>query len=58
MAKQDKKAIMWDVKNAYFTWPMISAGGAFAFEKTETGYNAKSTGVNNEAGVHGLQFLS
>ncbi|CAV25466.1 maltose/maltodextrin ABC transporter substrate-binding protein MalE [Vibrio sp. 10N.222.54.F12] len=57
MAKQNKKAIMWDVKNAYFTWPMISAGGAFAFEKTATGYDAKSTGVNNAAGVRGLQFL-
>lgn len=57
MAAQGKTGLMWDVKNAYFTWPMISSGGAFAFEKTATGYNAKSTGVNNAAGVHGLQFL-
>lgn len=57
MQKQGKKAIMWDVKNAYFTWPMISAGGAYAFGKTAEGYDAKDTGVNNEAGVAGLQFL-
>ncbi|MDN3685630.1 maltose/maltodextrin ABC transporter substrate-binding protein MalE [Vibrio sinaloensis] len=44
-------------KNAYFTWPMISSGGAYAFEKTAGGYNGAKTGVNNEAGVKGLQFL-
>ncbi|KLN63423.1 MULTISPECIES: maltose/maltodextrin ABC transporter substrate-binding protein MalE [Vibrio] len=57
MAAQGKQAIMWDVKNAYFTWPMISAGGAYAFEKIEGGYNGQKTGVNNQAGVKGLQFL-
>lgn len=57
MHEQGKKAIMWDVKNAYFTWPMISSGGAYAFEKTEGGYNEKKTGVNNQAGIDGLQFL-
>ncbi|MBF4282670.1 maltose/maltodextrin ABC transporter substrate-binding protein MalE [Vibrio anguillarum] len=57
MEKQGKKAIMWDIKNAYFTWPVISSGGAYAFEKIVGGCNAKSTGVNNEAGINGLQFL-
>ena len=57
MAKQGKTGLMWDVKNAYFTWPMISSGGAYAFKKTTTGYNAKDTGVNNKTAVHGLQFL-
>ncbi|EGA69469.1 maltose ABC transporter periplasmic protein [Vibrio sinaloensis DSM 21326] len=57
MQAQNKTAIMWDVKNAYFTWPMISSGGAYAFEKTAGGYNGAKTGVNNEAGVKGLQFL-
>ncbi|NOI80162.1 maltose/maltodextrin ABC transporter substrate-binding protein MalE [Vibrio tubiashii] len=57
MAEQGKQAIMWDVKNAYFTWPMISSGGAYAFEKVDGGYNGSKTGVNNEAGIKGLQFL-
>ncbi|MBW3696654.1 maltose/maltodextrin ABC transporter substrate-binding protein MalE [Vibrio sp. T187] len=57
MQKQGKTTIMWDVKNAYFTWPMISSGGAYAFEKTPEGYNGSKTGVNNEAGIKGLQFL-
>ncbi len=57
MQAQGKESIMWDVKNAYFTWPMISSGGAFAFEKVDGGYNAAKTGVNNQAGIDGLQFL-
>lgn len=57
MKAKGKTAIMWDVKNAYFTWPMISSGGAYAFEKIVGGYNGNKTGVNNEAGVKGLQFL-
>lgn len=57
MQAQNKTGIMWDVKNAYFTWPMISSGGAYAFEKVDGGYNGAKTGVNNDAGVKGLQFL-
>ncbi len=57
MQAQGKQAIMWDIKNAYFTWPMISASGAYAFKTTETGYDANDTGVNNTKGVQGLQFL-
>ncbi|MCQ1059209.1 maltose/maltodextrin ABC transporter substrate-binding protein MalE [Photobacterium sp. ZSDE20] len=57
MSAKGKKAIMWDVKNAYFTWPMISANGGYAFKKTDTGFDGKQIGVNNEAGVAGLSFL-
>lgn len=57
MKEQGKQAIMWDIKNAYFTWPLISSGGAFAFQKTPSGYDAKVTGINNDAGIKGLQFL-
>lgn len=57
MAAKGKKAIMWDVKNAYFTWPMISANGGYAFKKTDTGFDGKQIGVNNAAGMAGLSFL-
>ncbi|MCD9210505.1 maltose/maltodextrin ABC transporter substrate-binding protein MalE [Vibrio cholerae] len=57
MKEQGKQAIMWDIKNAYFTWPLISSGGTFAFQKTPSGYDAKVTGINNDAGIKGLQFL-
>ncbi|WP_299013426.1 maltose/maltodextrin ABC transporter substrate-binding protein MalE [uncultured Photobacterium sp.] len=57
MKAKGKKAIMWDVKNAYFTWPMISANGGYAFKKTETGFDGKQVGVNSKAGIVGLSFL-
>ena len=57
MAEQGKKAIMWDVKNAYFTWAMISAG-TYSFKKTATGYNAEDTGVNSKEAQQGMAFLS
>ncbi|MEJ2766175.1 maltose/maltodextrin ABC transporter substrate-binding protein MalE [Photobacterium sp. MCCC 1A19761] len=57
MKAKGKTAIMWDVKNAYFTWPMISANGGYAFKKTETGFDGKQVGINSDAGVAGLSFL-
>ena len=57
MRSEGKRAIMWDVKNAYFTWPLISANGGYAFKKTETGFDGKQIGVNSKAGIEGLQFL-
>ncbi|PKH09338.1 maltose/maltodextrin ABC transporter substrate-binding protein MalE [Moritella sp. Urea-trap-13] len=57
MRSEGKKAIMWDVKNAYFTWPLISANGGYAFKKTDSGFDGKQIGVNSKAGIEGLQFL-
>jgi maltose/maltodextrin transport system substrate-binding protein len=56
MQKLGKKTIMWDVKNAYFSWAMISAG-TYAFKKTATGYDATDTGVNSKEAKQGLNFL-
>ncbi|WP_434354945.1 maltose/maltodextrin ABC transporter substrate-binding protein MalE [Parasalinivibrio latis] len=57
MKAKGKRTIMWDVKNAYFTWLMISANGGYAFKKTETGFDGSQIGVNSQAGQNGLQFL-
>ncbi|SQD78249.1 maltose/maltodextrin ABC transporter substrate-binding protein MalE [Moritella yayanosii] len=57
MRSEGKRAIMWDVKNAYFTWPLISANGGYAFKKIDTGFDGKQIGVNSKAGIEGLQFL-
>lgn len=48
LAEQGKKAILWDYNNTYFSWPLFAANGAYPFKKTETGYDVKDTGVNNE----------
>jgi maltose/maltodextrin transport system substrate-binding protein len=50
--------IMWAYNDTYFTFPMMMAGGAFAFQKGPDGnYNGKETGVNNEGAVTGATLL-
>ncbi|MCW8345689.1 maltose/maltodextrin ABC transporter substrate-binding protein MalE [Vibrio sp. ZSDZ65] len=56
MQKLGKQTIMWDVKNAYFTWPLVSAG-SYSFKKTPTGHDASNLGINNKQAQHNLAFL-
>ncbi|QGM81163.1 maltose/maltodextrin ABC transporter substrate-binding protein MalE [Otariodibacter oris] len=52
-----KNAIMWNLTEPYFTWPVISSQGAYAFKVTDSGYDVKDIGVANEAAQTGLQFV-
>ena len=52
-----KNAIMWNLQEPYFTWPVSSSQGAYAFKVTQNGYDVKNVGVNNEAAQKGLQFV-
>ncbi|KAE9542037.1 maltose/maltodextrin ABC transporter substrate-binding protein MalE [Ursidibacter maritimus] len=52
-----KNAIMWNLAEPYFTWPIISSQGAYAFKVTPEGYDVKDIGVNNEAAQKGLKFV-
>lgn len=54
---EGKRAIMWDYNNPFFTYPLISANGGYAFKKIPGGYDVKDTGVNNEGAKLGVQFL-
>jgi maltose/maltodextrin transport system substrate-binding protein len=59
LAAQGKKAILWDYNNTYFTWPLLAAGGGYAFKQKADGtYDPKDTGVNNEGAVKGAELLS
>jgi maltose/maltodextrin transport system substrate-binding protein len=52
------KTIMWDYNNTYFTFPLMAANGAFAFQKGADGnYNGKETGVNNDGAIEGATVL-
>ena len=58
LAKQGKHAILWDYTNAYFTWPLIAAGGGYAFKPRADGsFDVGDTGVANEGGVRGAALL-
>ncbi len=52
-----KSAIMWNLQEPYFTWPIIAAAGGYAFKPENGGYNIKDVGVNNAGSRAGLQFI-
>ncbi|UJF17563.1 maltose/maltodextrin ABC transporter substrate-binding protein MalE [Vibrio sp. SS-MA-C1-2] len=52
-----KKAIMWNLQEPYFTWPVIAADGGYAFKATANGYDAKDVGVDNAGSKRGLGFI-
>jgi len=52
-----KSAIMFNLQEPYFTWPLLAAGGAYAFKKTSSGYDVKDVGVDNTSAKAGMTFL-
>jgi maltose/maltodextrin transport system substrate-binding protein len=50
-------AIVWDYGTPYFSWPFLASGGGYPFKKTESGYDVKDIGVNNEGAIKGLQAI-
>ena len=52
-----KSAIMWNLQEPYFSWPLLAAAGGYAFKTSPEGYDAKNVGVNNAAAQAGLQFI-
>ncbi len=48
LKEQGKSAIMWNLKEPYFTWPLMAADGGYAFKQTATGYDVKDAGINNK----------
>jgi maltose/maltodextrin transport system substrate-binding protein len=57
LQKDGKKAIMWNLKEPYFTWPLLSADGGYAFKFTAEGYDVKDVGVNSAGAKRGMNFI-
>jgi len=56
---QGKRAILWDYTNTYFTWPLLAAGGGYAFKQKADGtYDGTDVGVNNAGAVAGVELLN
>jgi maltose/maltodextrin transport system substrate-binding protein len=49
--------ILWDYNNTYFTFPLLMAGGGFAFQKVDGVYDGKATGVNTDGAIAGATML-
>lgn len=52
-----KSAIMFNLQEPYFTWPLIAADGGYAFKFVDGTYDVKDVGVNTPGAQAGLQFL-
>ncbi|PJC86924.1 maltose/maltodextrin ABC transporter substrate-binding protein MalE [Vibrio sp. HA2012] len=57
LQKEGKKAIMWNLKEPYFTWPLMAADGGYAFKYTPDGYDIKDTGVANIGAKNSMTFV-
>ncbi|PHV11835.1 maltose/maltodextrin ABC transporter substrate-binding protein MalE [Chitinimonas sp. BJB300] len=54
-----KKTILWDYTKTYFSWPLLSANGAYPFKpKSDGGYDITDIGVNNAGAQKGVEMLT
>ncbi len=57
LKKQGKSAIMWNLKEPYFTWPLMAADGGYAFKYTGGGYDIKDAGIANKGVKDAMNFV-
>jgi maltose/maltodextrin transport system substrate-binding protein len=57
LQKDGKSAIMWNLKEPYFTWPLMGADGGYAYQYTIDGYDVKDAGVNNPGVKSSMNFI-
>ncbi|PHM64784.1 maltose/maltodextrin ABC transporter maltose/maltodextrin-binding protein [Xenorhabdus stockiae] len=57
LKKQGKNAIMFNLQEPYFVWPLIAADGGYAFKRQGDTYDIKDSGVNHTGSKAGLEFL-
>ncbi|WP_109078769.1 maltose/maltodextrin ABC transporter substrate-binding protein MalE [Aggregatibacter kilianii] len=54
---EKKNAIMWNLSEPYFTWPIIASNGGYAFKFANGKYDINDIGVNSEGAQKALQFV-
>ena len=52
-----KSALMFNLQEPYFTWPLIAAAGGYAFKFENGKYDVKDVGVDSAGAKAGLTFL-
>ena len=59
LQKSGKKAIMWPLRDgAYFTWPLLSADGGYAYKQVKDGYDINDVGVAKDGVQASLTFIN
>lgn len=57
LQKDGKTAIMWNLKEPYFTWPLMAADGGYAFKYTSSGYDVKDAGIATDGVKASMNFM-
>lgn len=57
LKKEGKSAIMWNLKEPYFTWPLMAADGGYAFKYGAEGYNVKDAGIAKDGVKDAMNFV-
>jgi maltose/maltodextrin transport system substrate-binding protein len=51
------RTILWDYKNAYYSWGILASAGAFVFKKQHTDYDLHNIGVATPGAIKGLSKI-
>ena len=58
LAKQGKKAILWNYNQLFFSWPLIGGSGGFIFGRDAKGdLDPRQTGVNSPGALVGARTI-
>jgi maltose/maltodextrin transport system substrate-binding protein len=58
LAKEGRKAILWDYNKSFFTWPMLAGPGGFVFGRKPDGdLDPQVVGINSPGALQGALML-
>lgn len=49
--------ILWDLRSAYYTWPILASGGAFVFGRNGSDYDLRNIGIPTPGAVNALSEI-
>lgn len=58
LKREGKSAILWEYSNAFFTWPLLAAGGAYAFKRLPDGtYDLDDHRIMDQSAAMGMDLI-
>lgn len=54
---EGKRAIEWDYRNLYFSWPIIAGSGGYSLKKTNGIYDLSDIGLNTPGAIEGMESI-
>jgi maltose/maltodextrin transport system substrate-binding protein len=57
-SKGKSYGFLYDIKNFFFTFPLLSAQGGFIFKNENGFFNTNKIGLDNEGAVSGLKYIN